>query len=126
MKSLVLTAFLLLQMTAAVQSLSCWNCTTESHSGCGDTFNSAGLPTCNGDTCSKGYTRQSGQTVVVRSCISTVATACTDVSIGGYNVRTCFCNTDLCNSQSRPQHCQVFVLMLAFIAVGAVFIDFKK
>jgi len=127
MTSVLLAVFLLLEMTEVAQSIRCYQCTSENSVNCGANPVTAGLPTCIGDTCSKGSTTQSGRTVIVRSCLnSSVATSCQDVSTDGLTVRVCFCNTELCNSENRLLQNHVFILMSVLIAVVFSFTGFAK
>jgi len=119
----VLLALLIVVMTADLaQSLNCYNCTSAGNSNCGVNFSTAGITTCQAETCTYSLGTYNGNDIVIRGCSPTqIDNMCQDVTIV-VPVRACFCNTDLCNSQSpgRPSSASkladqslVYILMLA-------------
>jgi len=113
----LVAAVLLLQNFEVVQSLTCYNCTSQSHTNCGESFVATGIPTCTGSTCSKGFASYSGYVGIYRSCESSYTeTSCTDATAGGISGKACYCNSDNCNSQNVFLPNNFFILLSAFIA----------
>jgi len=101
MFSVVISLLLLVEVAQALQ---CYNCSSNDYPGCGRPFNSDGIPTCQGPTCSSGYAQlPDGREFTLRQCRQVeVSYTCTGkIPFEGFDLTVCYCGTDLCNSADQ-------------------------
>jgi len=100
--TVVFTAMLSSVFTVSgVAAVICYSCSSSSTPNCGENFSPFGLATCVGSSCTKSYSGASGlNPSIYRSCSTDLINHCTSVDVI-YQVATCSCTSNLCNSAGR-------------------------
>jgi len=77
---------------------SCYNCDTNTTMSCGENFNSAGIPICMGNSCTKRFQGVTGQNPhIIRGCSDETSNTCSSTNVI-YEWATCTCTGALCNT----------------------------
>jgi len=96
------------------EAVKCYSCSSNDTANCGESFKPDGLPTCNGNSCTKSYAGFSGYNPdIERGCSNLTFNDCASITLF-YGLATCGCTSDLCNSATRQLSSFTFWLTFFF------------